>query len=206
MAGDSSITFYGYWHLEGEDVAVSILGLDCGDFTVAADGSVTVPYQSDAGGLLTIAYLIANSSSVAAVENNCTFTVYDGATFTQVTVPVVIGTTYTTDGQLLRPDTVADNKSPLGPGLGKTRRVHLYSALVQDAVAISFGTDFSHLEAAFFSDDGETARAENSPFSGVIVGSLDDDYSFEGQLCWRVTRPYACTIMATSVWLDEAER
>lgn len=203
---DTTLTFYGYWHLEGEDVTVSILGLDCGEYTVAADGSVTVPYASDAGALLTPAYLIANTNAVAVVENNCTFDVYDGTGYTSVTVPVVIGLNYTTQGQLLRPDTLADMKSPLGPGLGKTRRSHMYAALVQDAVAIDFGTDFTHLDAAFFSDDGETARAEDSPFSGVIVGYLDDGYSFEGQLCWQVDRPYACTIMSTAVWLDSSER
>lgn len=203
---DAQVTFYGFWHLEGESVAVSILGLDLGDYTVAADGSVTALYGSDDGGLLTPAYVVAHTNSVAAVENNVTFNVTVADVTTSVTVPVVIGLTYRTRGQLLRPDTVADNKSPLGPGLGKTRRVHVYAAMVQDAVSLSFGTDFTHLEAAFFSDDGETARAEDSPFSGVIIGTLDDDYGFEGQLCWELTRPYACTIMATSVWLDEAER
>lgn len=203
---DTSIVFYGYWHLSGLTVAVSILGLDCGDYTVAADGSVTVPYASDAGALLTPAYILANSNSIAAVEQNCTFSIIVSGAAHTVTVPVVIGLTYTTQGQLLRPDSASDIKSALGPGLGKTRRSHMYAALVQDAVKISFGTDFSNLEAALFSVDGETVNAENVPFSGVVVGQLDDDYSFEGQLAWQVIRPYACTVMSVSVFLDVSER
>lgn len=202
---DTSLVFYGFWHLEGETVRVSILGLDCGTAVVAADGSVTIAYAADAGGLLTPAYLIANSNSIAGVEQNLTFTVYADGDHT-VTVPVVVGIDYTTKGQLLRPDGATDIHSPFGPGLGKTRRDHMYAALVQDAVAISFGTDFDHLEAAFFSDDNETARAENDPFSGVVVGTLDDDYSFEGQLAWQVDGPYACTIMAVATFLDSSER
>ncbi len=197
------LTFYGFWHLVGETVRVSIVGLDCGTAVVQTDGSVSINYAADAGGLLTAAYLIANSNSVSGVEQNATFTVSTGVS---VTVPVVIGLDYTTKGQLLRPDTAIDIRSPLGPGLGKTRRAHMYAALVQDAVSISFGTDFSHLEAAFFSVDGETANAENVPFSGVIQGTVDDDYGFEGQLAWRVNRPYACTIMSVSTFLDASER
>lgn len=203
---DTQIVFYGFWHLTGLSVLVSVAGLYCGSYTVAVDGSVTVPYATDAGGLLTPAYLVSISNAVAAVEQNVTFNVGTTTGTTSVTVPVVIGLNYTTQGQLLRPDMASDIKSPLGPGLGKTRRDHMYAAMVQDAVVVKFGTDFSHLEAAFFSADNETASAENVPFSGVVTGTLDDDYSFEGQLCWQVDRPYACTIMAASVFLDVSER
>lgn len=203
---DAQIVFFGYWHLTGLTVAVSILGLDCGDYVVSTEGSVTVPYASDDGGLLTPAYLVAHTNAIAAVENNCTFAVLVAGVSTTVTVPVVIGLTYTTQGQLLRPDVASDIKSPLGPGLGKKRRSHIYAALVQDAVKIDFGSDFSHLDPAFFSVDEEAANAENVPFSGVVVGHIDDSYSFEGQLAWQVVRPYACTVMSASVFLDVSER
>lgn len=207
MAGDTFITFYGLWHLEGEDVTVSILGLDCGEFTVSAEGSIEVPYGSDAGELLTPQYLIDNSNSVSSVENNMTFNVYNGTTTASVTVPVTIGLGYTSQGQILRPNLASDLRSSFGHGLGKTRRGHMLAALVQDAVAIDFGTDFSStLKPASFSSDGANVNAEDEPFSGVYQGLLADDYGFDSMLCWQVDRPYACTVSSVSIFLDFEER
>lgn len=211
--GDSYITFYGLWHLIVEEVTVTILGLDCGEYTVANDGSIQVPYAADAGGLLTPDYLILNTNVLTGVENNVTFSVYNGATTVPVTVPVVIGVNYTTQGQVLRPDLAADLRSPLGPGLGKTRRGHMLAAFVQDAIAIKWGTDFSEtaplgtLTPATFRDaNGVTERDEDDPFSGVYWGTLKDNYGFDSMLAWQVDGPYPCTICSVSIFLDFEER
>ena len=204
---DTQIVFYGFWHMVGETVRASIAGLDCGTAVVQTDGSVTILYGSDAGGLMTPQYLITNSNALTGVENNATFTVIVASVSSSVTVPVVIGKDYTTQGQVLRPNLAADIHSPLGPGLGKTRRAHMLAAFVQDAVHISFGTDFStSLTATTFTTDGTTARAEDSPFTGVQWDLLKDGYSFEGMLCWQVNRPYACTICSVSTFLEVEER
>lgn len=204
---DTQITFYGLWHLEGETVRLSLLGIDMGTAVVQADGSAIWDYQADAGGIVTPAYLIANSNALSGVENNLTFTVTDTAPVS-VTVPVVIGIDYTTQGQLLRPDVAADTHSPLGPGLGKTRRAHMYAMLVQNMVELSVGSDFTSdtLTAARFTTDGETALAENVPFTGVYQDVLECTYDFNGQLSWQVDGPYPCTICSIAVWLDYSER
>lgn len=209
MAADTSVTFYGFWHLTGETVRASILGLDCGTAVVQTDGSVTIAYAADAGGLLTPSYVIAQSNALTGVEQNATFTVSDNTGPHTVTVPVVIGLDYTTQGQILRPDLATDLKSPLGHGLGKTRRGHMLAAFVQDAIAIKFGTDFdtsSTLTAAAFTTNGVTARSEDSPFTGVYWGTLKDNYSFDGMLAWQVNRPYPCTVCSVSIFLDFEER
>lgn len=59
----SNIVLYGFHYLIGESLSVMIGGLDCGDFTVAAGGTLTVPLGSDAGGLLTEAYLLELTNS-----------------------------------------------------------------------------------------------------------------------------------------------
>lgn len=51
----TSVTLYGLWYLEGEDVSVFFGGVDAGEFTVAS-GEITVPVPSD-NGLLTAAYI-----------------------------------------------------------------------------------------------------------------------------------------------------
>ena len=210
MAADTQVSFYGLWHLEGETVRVSILGIDCGTAVVQANGSVTINYQSDAGDLVTPAYLVANSNALTNVENNLTFTVNTDAGASAVTVPVVIGIDYVTQGQLLRPDVASDIRSNFGPGLGKTRRAHWFAALVQNAVEIKFGTDLTNTEYpltdAVFTTDGYTQLAEDVPFTGVYQGPLEGTYNFEGQLCWQVDGPYPCTISSVAVWLDVAER
>jgi hypothetical protein len=207
---DTTLTLYGFWHLEGETVRCSILGIDLGTAVIQANGSGTWTYGSDAGGLLTPAYLRANTNALTGVEQNATFTVVDAVGPVAVTVPVVVGIDYTTQGQLLRPDVAADIHSPLGPGLGKTRRGHMFAVLVQNAVKISFGTDFSSSStltpATFTTADGFTARAEDSPYTGVYWSTLKDGYGFESMLCWQVNRPYACTICSASVFLDVSER
>ena len=208
MAVDTTITFYGFWHLEGETVRCSILGIDLGTAVVQANGGAMWAYASDTGGILTPAYLRANTNSLVGVEQNATFTVADATGAIAVTVPVVIGIDYTTQGQLLRPDVAADTHSPLGPGLGKTRRGHMYAMLVQNMVEISVGTDFTSdtLTAARFTTDGETALAEDVPFTGVYQDVLECTYDFNGQLSWQVDGPYPCTICSIAVWLDYAER
>lgn len=207
MAADTSVKFYGMWHLVGETVRVSILGMDMGTYTVATDGSVTVTYGADAGGLVTADYLVDNSSSIASVEQNTTFSVVASDGVHSVTVPVVIGVDYTTKGQLLRPDVAVDIKSTQGPGLGKTRRVHMFAVLLQDCVQLKVGSDFTNtLDTQSFTSDTQDTYAEDEPFSGVHVGTIDCVYDFNGQLCWQVDRPYPCTVCSISVWLDYAER
>lgn len=205
---DTSMTFYGFWHLEGETVRVSVLGIDMGTAVVQANGSVTVNYAADAGALVTPAYLAANTNVLTGVEQNNSFSVTGtSGTAGTVTVPVVVGIDYTTQGQVLRPDVAVDIHSPLGPGLGKTKRAHWLAAFVQDAIAISFGTDFTtSLTAAKFTTDGVTARAADSPFTGVYTDTLKDGYGFETMLCWQVNRPYACTVCAVATFLDFEER
>ena len=207
MAADTQVTFYGLWHLYGETVRLSLLGIDMGTAVVAADGSGTWLYGADAGGIVTPSYLIANTNSLTGVEQNVTFNVSDATGPHTVTVPVVIGLDYTTQGQVLRPDVAADLHSPLGPGLGKTKRAHWLAAFVTDAIAISFGTDFTtSLTAGRFTTDGFTARAADSPFSGVYTDTLKDGYSFDSMLCWQVNRPYPCTISSVATFLDYEER
>jgi hypothetical protein len=207
---DTSLTLYGFWHLEAETVRVSILGVDMGTAVVSDEGSITIDYASDAGGLVTPAYLRANSNALTGVENNVTISITDAVGTTSVTVPIVVGFDYTTQGQLLRPDVTSDIRSNFGPGLGKTRRTFYMAALMQNVVEVKFGTDFTNTEypltTAVFTSDGYTALAEDVPFSGVYESALEGTYDLNGQLCWQVDGPYPCTIAAVAAWVDHSER
>src|SRR5229473_214382 len=141
MATDVSLQFYGMWYLAGQTVSAQIAGLDCGDYTVnSSTGSITVPFGSDAGGLMTAAYLATLATFTGEQAVTFTYTLSDVAT--TVTVPVVIGKSYTTQGQRLRAATAEDIKSPVGAALGKLRRSEIASVLLSNTVGISVGTNF----------------------------------------------------------------
>jgi hypothetical protein len=138
------------------------------------DGKLNVTYGGDPAGLFT-------SSFVSS---------YSG------TMPVVVGFTYTSDGQLLRPATPQESGARIGPAIGKKRRLQYITAMLVNTRGISFGTSFSKLNAARLASAGGTPIAATAMFSGVFRDSLTDDYSYDGMICWRVTRPYPATIAA----------
>lgn len=115
---------------------------------------------------------------------------------TRLSIPVVIGYPYTTQGQLLRPATPPEAGSANGPALGKRRRNHMFSALLHGTQGVSFGTDFTRMRPAQFKTEGGTPYPVTQLFDGVYWDTVDDDYSFEGKLCWEVTRPYPVSVLA----------
>lgn len=205
MATDSGLTFYGMWYLGGQTVSVQLAGLDMGDYVVDSTyGSVTVPFGSDAGGLMTAAYLATLPAFTG--EQAVTFSYTLNNVLTTVTQPVVIGMPYTTQGQRLRAATAEDVKSPIGAALGKLRRSEIATVLLSNTIGLSVGTDFTKLEAMVLPGaDGETPLPATSMFTGVARILLTDDYTYDSMLCWQVTRPWPCTICATSSFLHAEE-
>src|SRR5579859_4432009 len=183
MATSASLQFYGFWYLAGQTVSAQIAGLDCGDYVVdSTTGSITVPFGSDAGGLMTAAYLATLPTFVG--EQACTFTYVLNNVNTTVKVPVVIGLAYTTQGQRLRAATADDIKSPIGAALGKLRRAEIASVLLSNTIGLSVGTNFSNLEAMVLPGaDGETALPATSMFSGVARINLTDDHTYDSEFC-----------------------
>jgi hypothetical protein len=205
MATDFGLQFYGLWYLIGKTVSAQIAGLDCGDYVVeTVTGSITVPFGSDTGGLMTAAYLATLPVFVGEQAVTLSYTLNDAPT--TVTIPVVIGVPYVTQGQRLRAATAADIKSPVGDALGKVRRSEIATLLLTNTVGIKVGTDFNHLDAMLLPGaDGETALPATSMFSGVVKINLTDDYSYDSMFCWQVDRPWPCTVCASSSFLHAEE-
>jgi hypothetical protein len=199
---NATLTFYGLWHLNGKTVTVHCGGVDVGDFVVA-NGSVAVPIDADVGGLFTSAYLASISSTTAY-----------GAMGTQIewtggrlTVPAVVGFTYTSQGQILRPDAQDQTRSQTGPGLAKPRRLHQFGALLQGTQGISFGTDFAKLHAVQFKSAGGTKDLTALQlFSGIYWNTIDDNWGFDSRLCWQVSRPYPAAVVALDGFMGMTDR
>jgi len=182
-----AITINGLWAHNGATVQAWLGGLDCGDYTVAS-GSIVVPFgdgvsAGTANGLFTAAF----AAGLALTD-------------------MAVGFTFTSDGQIVRPNAPAESGARNGPAFGKKRRNHQYAIQVEGAVAggVYVGTDFttSRLKPALFKAANGAALVVTQQFSGIHWDTIDDEMLFDGMLCWRVTRPYICNVAAIGGFLQ----
>jgi len=123
------------------------------------------------------------------------------------TVSAAVGFTYTSQGQLLRPLAPQETGAQNGPALGKTRRTHMFGALLHRTQGISFGVDFNTLLPVKFSDyPGGPVYPLNALFSGVYWDSLNGSYDFNSMPCWQISRPYPATVVAFQSFLQTQDR
>lgn len=190
------LTINGLWHLNGKTVQVFAGGLDCGDpgedndysDFVVAEGSVFVPYGDSVSsgpgrGLFTADF-------VAALDLS----------------QIVVGFTYNSDGQLVRQIAQADTGARNGPALGKTRRHHQFSMLLSNSLGVEIGTDFSDLMPVPLLKANGDPIDNLTTFSGVVHDLIIDDYSLDGMVCWRVSRPMPVNLVALSGNLQTQDR
>jgi hypothetical protein len=186
IGGINSLKLYGLYPLAGKTVTVFAGGLDCGDWLVAADGTIAVALQGATlpNPLLTSAFISSFSGAM----------------------PIVVGFTFTSKGQVLRPLQAAESGTRLGPSLGDTRRTNKLAVLLNNTQGISFGTSFTDsiggttsmkaLRLVTGGGNGAATLAANSLFSGVAWVPLTDPYSYDSMLCWQITRPFPASITA----------
>lgn len=206
-SGSAGIDFYGLTHLEGQTVTVMVAGLNFGTKTVSG-GKVNISYAGDADGLGTATYLQGLSASADTLHGMgavCDLKITGSRV--QVTLPVVIGKPYTSEGQLLRPDAQQLAKVQSGGAQGMTRRIYRYAALLSNSGAASFGPDSSHTySAAFGSYPDGPAGAASTMFSGVYQDTINDDWTYDGMLYWSCNSPYPMTVAAITPFLEVTER
>src|ERR1700688_1320955 len=117
------------------------------------------------------------------------------------------GYSYTSQGQLLRPLQPQETGAVNGPALGKTRRSQEIAVSFVNSQGVSIGTDFTtSLHAAAFASPGGTPYTKLQLFSDIYWTKLEDNYSFNSQPTWQITRPYPVTINAVEVFLSTQDR
>lgn len=195
----NTLTLTGLSALNGRTCTVVVGGVDVGDFAVSGS-QVVVPIDAQYTALFSTSYLA--SISGAAYGANAVAITNGASTYT---VPAMVGFTYTSQGQLLRPDGVDQSRMPTGPALGKTRRAAQFAALLVNTQGISFGTSFGALHTANFRQLNQTPYAQTQLFSGVYRDSVSDPQSYEGQLCWQISRPYPATVAAVAPFFEFQE-
>lgn len=129
-----------------------------------------------------------------------------GEQTTTYTVPLSLGTTYTSQGQLLRPDFGPDAGTRNGPAFGKKRRLHWYSASAYRVRSVTFGTNFTQQFAAPLADQGSALATAPALYSGVFSTTITSDYSFSEQIAWQITRPYPATFTAMGGYVEAMDK
>jgi hypothetical protein len=197
--GESGIRFHGLWHLNGKKVTAWIGGIDCGEYTVTG-GYIDVSY----GAVAAFTFRALHALSTNGEDYGDLACSIDAG---KLTVPAVVGFSYRTRGQILRPASPDDTGARNGPGFGKLCRAHEYGALLRGTQGISFGTDFARMRPANFrTEGGGTALTKQELFSGLHTDILEDKYTYESQLCWEVTRPYPATVLAIGGYLQTQDK
>jgi len=110
--------------------------------------------------------------------------------------PASIGMTYTSRGQLLRPDHGQDAGAANGPAFGKIRRIHQYGASVYRTRGLSFGLGFDtgQQHAAPLKKNSGAALDPGTLYSGTFTDKLDSKYDFDNKIAWEITRPYPAIV------------
>lgn len=105
---------------------------------------------------------------------------------------VQAGYGYNSDGQLLR----LEAGSADGTALGKTRRIHEVGMLLHRTLGLKIGMDFDELDTITFRTSATASDGPPALFSGVLVESVEADYDYDNQFCWRQDQPLPGTILA----------
>lgn len=129
-------------------------------------------------------------------------------TTTRSTIPAVVGFTYTTQGQLVRPALPQDAGAANGPALGKTQRSHMMAALLAGAVygTLFFGTLFTKLRPANFKYANDLPYDTKTLYDDVYWNTIEDGYSFGSQLCWQINRPLPANVVTLGAFLQTQDR
>jgi hypothetical protein len=110
---------------------------------------------------------------------------------------IVAGRTYTSQGQIVRPNEPKETGARTGPAFGKKRVTSKYAILVDGTAAgLQIGTTFAKLDPILFKGDSGVALAPGQTFSGIYVATLQDDLSFDSMICWQQTRPLPANVLA----------
>lgn len=121
-------------------------------------------------------------------------------------VPFVVGATYPSRCQILRPASPQESQTQSGPAQGKLRRMTYAAPLLFEAQGVSMGVDFLNMRPlAFKSAGGTVDLTVQQLFSGVYWQTVDADYNYDNMWCWQITRPYPCTVVSVECQVETNE-
>ena len=182
------LTINGLWHLNGKTIQVFAGGLDCGDRGAGTSGHTDFVVTKGS-------CFVPFGDGVSAGSGRGLFTAQFVASLAQF--PIVVGFTFTSQGQLVRPIAPPDTGARNGPGFGKIGRAHRYAMLVVNTLGMSVGANLAKkLYPANFKKENGAPLDPLTTFSGIHQDALQDDYGYNSALCWQVERPFPANVIA----------
>lgn len=128
------------------------------------------------------------------------------------TVSGVVGYTFDSQGQLLRPVAPQETGARNGPAFGKSRRNQRYAVALANTIGpngIKFGTRLTgtpNLRAALLATAGATPYLDNQLYTGEHSATIEDTYSYDGMIAWQVSRPVPAVVTALGGFLETNDR
>lgn len=153
-------------------------------------------------------------SGLAHLEGESVVALADGAavpaqtvsgaqiTLSKAASKVHVGFGCNSDGQQLR----LEAGSADGTALGKTRRTHHVGILLHRSLGLKLGSSFNELDEVTFRNAEEAMDEAPLLFSGILSETVEFDYDFDNQLCWRQAQPLPSTILAVAPQLVTQDR
>jgi hypothetical protein len=120
-------------------------------------------------------------------------TVSGGAiTLSTSATTVHIGLGYESDGKMLRLNAGAAD----GTAIGKTQRTHRVGIMLHRSLGLKIGMDFDDLKTITFRESSDPLSRAVPLFTGILSETVEADYDFENQFCWRQDQPLPSMILA----------
>lgn len=218
----TTITFHGLNSLAGETVQFTLMGKYIGEYTVDASGDCDVAFNDafDLDDVVNAIHDEPNSTilpvalgrlpgtdNVNTPEQEFHLGVsgdFDLADVSATGFYGQFGYKYRRRGQMLRPLFQGNT----GPSFAKSRRNALMGVYVGTAQEISIGDSFDNLHPLTLTVSNQSVRPLTADdfVTGIFRDSVEDDYTYDGNLCWEQTRPVRGSILAVGGFLDYEEK
>lgn len=112
---------------------------------------------------------------------------------------VQIGLPYNMDGKTLRPDAGAQD----GTSIGKKRRTSRVALMLNQAYGISIGPAFDRLTPLNLPGPIPAADSAAPLFGGIVRDTLEGEFNFEGQVCFRQSSPTGGMVQTVTKFIEE---
>lgn len=211
-----SMEIHGLWDLENQEVTAYVAGFNLGTYFVSL-GSISIavnpfdPLNPDVP-QFTSEYLKDNFQVDAA-----TFDLDDlqfgysyfntrrsGDDFWEAyAIPAVVGQTFLSKAQIVRPVTSQESGAANGPAFGKSRRIHKAVYLLNPSQNMFWGTSFNELSPMQFEFPGGTRYNQLQLFSGTHKDTMNDNNNIDAsQLCWQSDGTMPATVLAVGWFIQ----
>lgn len=130
-------------------------------------------------------------------------TVSSGAITLQTPATTVhVGYGYESDGKMLRLNAGAAD----GTSIGKTQRTHRIGIMFHRSLGLKVGPDFDNLTQLTFRTAADELSRAPELFTGIKSETVDMDYNFENQFCFRQDQPLPSMLLALMPQMHTQDR